>query len=150
MPKVFSSILPIVGSAIGGPFGGAAGSALGGLMGGIGGGSKKSSGPPAPAPYKPAAIQGLTTPGSLSKFGGMPLDQQVSNIATQGVYGQGNGPEESKYFTNLVNNQLVDQSGSTKSLDTLSPIQNSYLSQLGFGGHTDTTKLLEQLSKFTG
>lgn len=90
--------------------------------------------------------QGL--PESLTAIGGLNPNQQASNLATQGVYGGGLGPQEQSYFMNLVNRRLVDEGGQTQGLDQLNPIENSYLSQLGYGGYQNPKDLLEALSKW--
>lgn len=101
-----------------------------------------------PAAFSPKQSPSLQLPGSLSGLNGMDQNQQTSNLATQGVYGGGLGPEEQDYFKGLVNNQLVDPSGKTADIGSLSPIENSYLSQLGFGGYSNSKDLLGALSKW--
>lgn len=101
-----------------------------------------------PAPYTPTQSPQLQLPGSLSGLNGLAPDQQISNLATQGVYGQGLGPQEQSYFTNLVNNQLVDKSGNVSDISNVSPIENSYLSQLGLGGFSNSKDLLGAISKW--
>lgn len=77
-------------------------------------------------------------------------DQTLSGIATKGVYGGGNGPEEQKYFLNLVNNRLVDKSGNVAGdTSSLNPIENSYLAQLGLGGYSNPTDLLKGISNYS-
>lgn len=101
-----------------------------------------------PSPFKATRDPQLELPSSLSSFGSLAPEQQSSNIATQGVYGGGNGPQEEDYFTNMINRRLVDDSGNVDSdLSEVSPIENSYLSQMGLGGYGDATSLLEALSK---
>lgn len=91
--------------------------------------------------------QGL--PSSLKGFGGLDSGQQESNLANQGTYGGGLGPQENSYFLNLINRHLVDQSGKTSSASSLSPISQSYLQKLGFGGYgNNTNSLLEAISKW--
>lgn len=87
-------------------------------------------------------------PTSLNTLGGLTQDQQSTNLATQGVYGGGNGPQEQGYFENLINRRLVDPSGQTSDLSNLKPIEQSYLQKLGFGGYGDTSSLLEALTKW--
>lgn len=101
-----------------------------------------------PASFTPTQGPQLQLPGSLSGLDGLDTNQQTSNLATQGVYGGGLGPEEQSYFTGLVNNQLVDKSGNVGDIGSLSPIENSYLSQLGFGGYSNSNDLLGALSKW--
>lgn len=90
----------------------------------------------------------LQLPGSLAGLSNLTPDQQTSNLATQGVYGGGLGPQEQQYFTGLINNQLVDPSGKVGSTSSLSPIDNSYLSQLGFGGYSNSKDLLGAISQW--
>lgn len=102
-----------------------------------------------PAPFKPVRQKEQNLPVSLSAFGGLTPGQQSSNIANQGVYGTGLGPQESSYFLNLINRRLIDQSGKVASdTSSISPIENSYLSQLGLGGWTNPNSLLESISKY--
>lgn len=101
-----------------------------------------------PAPYAPKQAPQLQLPGSLSGLQGLSPDQQISNLATQGVYGGGNGPQEQSYFANLVNNQLVDKSGNVSPISNVNPIENSYLSQLGLGGYSNSKDLLGAISKW--
>lgn len=134
------------------------GSALGGFAGGNFAQSlapQKSSSQPTvdnnsltPAPFTPTRAPQIQLPGSLSGLSSMTPDQQTSNLATQGVYGGGLGPQEQSYFTNLVNNQLVDPSGKVGNISSLSPIEDSYLSQLGLGGQSNSTDLLGAISKW--
>lgn len=104
--------------------------------------------PMGPAPFTPTRSPQLNLPGSLSGFAGLDPNQQSSNLATQGVYGGGNGPDEEDYFTNMINRRLVDDAGQVDSdLSEINPIESSYLSQLGLGGYGDSRSLLEALSK---
>lgn len=101
-----------------------------------------------PAAFSPKNNPQLQLPGSLTGLSSLTPDQQTSNLATQGVYGGGLGPEEQQYFTGLVNNQLVDPSGKVGNTSSLSPIENSYLSQLGFGGYSNSNDLLGAISNW--
>lgn len=101
---------------------------------------------PEPSPFEPTREPQLQLPGSLSSFNSLDPNQQSSNIATQGVYGGGNGPEEENFFTNMINRRLVDDSGQVdQDLSEINPIESSYLSQLGLGGYTNPSSLLEAL-----
>lgn len=105
--------------------------------------------PAAPAAFKPVQATQQELPGSLSGLSSLTQDQQSSNLANQGVYGGGLGPEEQSYFQNLINRRLVDQSGNVdQNFNDISPIENSYLSQAGFGGYSNPKDLLEALSKW--
>lgn len=102
-----------------------------------------------PAPFNPKQQDQQDLPDSLSSFGSLTPEQQSSNIATKGVYGGGNGPQENSYFLNLINRRLVDQSGHVdQNLSDVNPIENSYLSNLGLGGYGNTKSLLEAISKW--
>lgn len=98
-----------------------------------------------PAGFNPTQESQLQLPNSLSGFSSLDPNQQSSNIATQGVYGSGNGPQEEDYFTNLINRRLVDESGNVdQDLSEINPIENSYLSQLGISGDNPSS-ILEAL-----
>lgn len=102
-----------------------------------------------PAAFVPKQQDAQGLPGSLQGFGGLDSGQQESNLANQGTYGGGLGPQENSYFLNLINRHLVDQSGKTSSASSLSPISQSYLQKLGFGGYgNNTNSLLEAISKW--
>lgn len=98
--------------------------------------------------FTPSRTDAGAAPGSFSQFAGQPQDQMTSNIANKGVYGGGNSPDESKYFLNLVNNQLVDPNGHVNDMSSLSPIESSYLSKLGLGGYGNSTDLLKGISNY--
>lgn len=103
----------------------------------------------APTPFSPSRQAQIDTPGSLSGIASLTPEQQASNIATQGVYGSGGGPEEQAYFTNLINRRLVDESGNVdENTGDVSPIEKSYLAQLGLGGYSNNKDLLEAISKW--
>lgn len=132
----------IANTSVGGALGSYAGSSLGQPK-------PKQAGNAGPSPFSPRQEAAMSLPGSLSGFAGLAPDQVSSNIANQGVYGGGNGPEEQNYYLNLVNRRLVDESGRTDSdlNDISNPIERSYLSQLGLGGHNDPRSLLEAISR---
>jgi hypothetical protein len=136
----------LIGSALGKYAGNSIAGSLGeSLMGGEEESAPSSSGP---APFVPGRDAQLELPSSLSSFGSLAPEQQSSNLATQGVYGGGLGQQEQDYFTNMLNRRLVDDSGQVDAdLSEVSPIENSYLSQIGLGGYGDARSLLEALSK---
>lgn len=101
-----------------------------------------------PAAFRPTRADEQKTPNSLQGFGSLNQDQQLSNIATKGVYGTGLGPQENQYFLNLVNRRLVDESGGVGDVNNLDTIDRSYLSQLGFGGYNNSNDLLEAIGKW--
>lgn len=99
--------------------------------------------------YKPSQMGAMGLPGSLSSLSGLSPQQQASNIATRGVYGQGNGPDETSYFNNLINRQLVDPSGNVApNTSSINPVENSYLSQIGLGGYSSPTDLLKKIGSY--
>lgn len=102
-------------------------------------------------PFAPQAVGIGSAPGSLNSMASLTPQQQASSLATQGVYGGGNGPQEQGYFGNLIQNQLYPSAGHQQDLSTLSPVENDYLGKLGFGGYGNSgssSNLLEQLSKW--
>ena len=133
-------------------YGDVLGTAAGGLVGGQLGASMVPPRPTSndPVPYIPSQQAAMTSPGSLSQYSGLSPDQQLSGIATKGVYGGGNSPDENKYFLNLVNHDLVDPTGKVGNMSQLNPVENSYLGQLGLGGYGSTTDLLKGISNYAG
>lgn len=131
-----------LGSVIGGSLGSSLGeSALGS------GPSVDAAGPKAPTPFSASREGELSLPGSLSSFSGLSPIQLGTNLATRGVYGGGEGPEESNYFLNMINRRLVDDSGAVdEGFGDIAPIESSYLDTLGFGGKKNPKDLLEALS----
>lgn len=97
-------------------------------------------------PYAPTQANAAAAPKSLNSMSSLTGNQQASSLATQGVYGGGNGPDEQGYYANLLNRQLT--TGGLQPLSSLSPIEQSYNNKLGFGGATDTTSLLGALNKW--
>jgi hypothetical protein len=96
--------------------------------------------------FKPSQQAEKETPFSIQGLGSLTANQQSSNIANQGVYGRGNGPEENSYFLNLLNRRLVDETGKVDSdLSEINPIETSYLKQLGIGGYSNPTSLLQAI-----
>lgn len=137
----------IAGSSLGGALGGFAGNSIGGDLGlGLSGGMDQ--GMSGPAAFSPTRQDAQNAPSSFSGLGDLTGEQQTSNLANQGVYGGGLGPDEQSYFLNLVNRQLVDPSGQTQDMSSLQPIENSYLQQLGLGGYGNSQDLLEAISKW--
>lgn len=134
---VFGQATP--GSAIGGAIGGSvANNAAQSAMPSLFTDPTLSSGP---AGFSPSKQDQASLPGSLSSYSGLNPQQQASNLATQGVYGGGNGPQETNYFLNQVNRQLFDQNGNVASNMNLPPVELSYLNQLGISGSSPTDYL---------
>lgn len=109
-------------------------------------------GPPHTSPtpgWTPSQSAASSLPPSLSGLQTLNPGQQASNLATQGTFGGGIGPQEESYYTNLLNRQLVDTTGKVSDLSSLSPIENTYNQQLGLGGYTNSTDLLKALSSWS-
>lgn len=146
-----------IASALGGGVGRAASTALStpisSIVGGVAGNniaSQYAPGPtPAgpPAPWAPTRAGAAGLPSSLNSMSSLTPEQQASGLATQGVYGGGNGPQEQAYYGNLINRQLVNSGGQVSSLSSLSPIEQSYNSKL-FGDQADSNSLLKALSQW--
>lgn len=125
--------------------------ALGGYAGNaLGAGLFSSSGQQQakkPAGFVPSRQSEQEAPTSLQGFGSLNPNQQSTNLATQGVYGGGLGPQEQNYFLNLINRQVVDDGGNVQE-GQIDPIESSYLQNLGLGGHDNPRDLLEAISKW--
>lgn len=142
-----SDVGSVLGDLGGTTLGRAAGSVLGGnILGSFapqGQGSRAGS-----YPYVPTQAAAAALPKSINSMSSLTPQQQASGLATQGLYGGGIGPEEQSYYGNLLNRQLVDNGGNVSPLSSLSPIEQSFNSKLGFGGETDSNSLLQALSKW--
>lgn len=132
------------------------GSIIGGAIGsGIAGSATQSALPnlftsptQSPPGWSPSEQSASTLPGSLSSYSSLNPNQQASNLATRGVYGGGNGPDETNYFLNLANRSLFDQGGNVAAnTNNLAPIDMSYLNQLGISG-TTPTDILQGISRY--
>lgn len=137
-----------IGSSLGAAAGSSFGADLGGKLGsqimpGIGGTLDMSQ-----SPFSPSRQGAMGLPSSLSGMAGGDPFQQATNIATKGVYGGGQGKDENQYFLNLINRQLVDPSGNVNGMQSINPIESSYLSQLGLGGYNNSNDLLQGISKY--
>lgn len=130
-----------LGSSIGSDIGNQAGSAI--MPGNTAGTLDLSQ-----SPFSPSRQGAMGLPGSLSGLAGGDPFQQATNIATKGVYGGGQGKDENNYFLNLINRQLVDPSGNVNGMQSINPIESSYLSQLGLGGYNNSNDLLQGISKY--
>lgn len=99
--------------------------------------------------FTPTRSPQMGLPQSLSQLSGLDPLQQGSNIASKGVYGGGVGPEETNYFLNLVNRNLVSDNGQVASdTSSINPVENSFLSQIGLGGFNNPTDLLKGISQY--
>lgn len=138
----------LANASIGSVLGGAYGSEMANNT--FGGGTEDTSiGYRGPTPFSPKQADAAELPASLSALGSLTDTQKSSNLANQGVYGSGIGPDEQKYFMNLLNRRLVDKGGNTSDLNTINPIERSYLSKLGLSGYANTNSLLEAMSKWS-
>lgn len=147
------------GSYVGNSIPAAIGStSIGSVLGGYAGNSiasdmtapKPKANPMAgPAPFQPKQQAEAGMPASLSGLSGLTGGQQATNLATQGVYGGGNGPEEQKYFVNMENRKLVDKSGKVSDMSGLTPIEQAYLQRIGLGGARNSKSLLEAMTKWS-
>lgn len=140
-----------LGSTLGNALGSSTtGSAIGSALGSNIGADAASFTPPTPGPtpFSPSQQAQAGIPQSLSQFSNLTPQQQASNIATKGVYGGGQGPDEQNYFLNLINRQLFDQTGKVATdTSSISPIENAYLNQLGISGSTPND-VLQGISKY--
>lgn len=136
-------------SIAGSSLGGALGSTLGGSIGGELGASLGAPKAKAASPWAPSQESQSSMPTSLlDSLGGMSPLQQSTNLASRGAYGGGLGPEEQKYFLNQENRRLVDESGNVSSMDSLSPVEMSYLQKMGLGGYSNSNDLLKAMSQW--
>ncbi len=110
---------------------------------GLGTTNTANAGTPA---FSPTRANVGDLPSSLSGLSGLSSRQQGTNIASQGVYGGGEGGGENQYFLNLINNRLMDN----PDMSELAPVENSYLAQLGLGGNTNVNDLLKGIQNYSG
>ncbi len=130
----------IIGSAVGANLGqGSAASTLDPLA------SPKSSSPA----WSPSQMAKMDLPSSLSSYQNLDPFQQATNIASRGVYGGGQGPQETNYFLNLINRNLVGANGQVANdTSSINPVENSFLNQIGLGGYKNPTDLLHNISNY--
>lgn len=103
-----------------------------------------------PTPWQPTQEAAATLPTSLSGYQNLDPLQQATNIATKGVYGGGEGKDETNYFTNLINRQLVNGQGQVAGdTSSVNPVENSFLSQIGLGGYSSPNDLLQKISNYS-
>lgn len=154
-PDLASSIGSIIGPS---NFGANLGSTLGSFAGSSIGSDLASSlvpqttgnvvGEGAMTAFKPKREEAKQTPFSLQGLGSLDPNQLSSNIATGGVYGGGQGPDEQDFFLNMINRRLVDDAGNVdQNLNDVSAIENSFLAQIGLGGINNAQDLLEAIYK---
>lgn len=104
--------------------------------------------PAGPKPFVPKQDAEQDLPPSLAGFGALSPMQRSTNLANQGVYGGGNGPEEQAYYVNQAQRRLVDPAGKVADQSIFNPIEQSYLQRLGLGGASSGMNLAELISKW--
>lgn len=122
----------LAGAGIGSSIGSSGGEMLGGMLNPPDQGKQMSFG------YSPSQQPSAGLPQSLSQFAGLNPNQQASNIATKGVYGGGNSPDETNYFMNLMNHSLFNNGQLANDTSGINPVQMNYLNQLGVSGSSPT------------
>lgn len=101
------------------------------------------------APFSPTEASQAALPSSLSSYQGLDPLQQATNIASKGVYGGGEGADETNYFNNLINRQLYGSNGQLAAdTSSINPVENSFLNQIGLGGYKSPTDLLQKISNY--
>lgn len=145
--SVFGSQTPgsLVGGAVGSTVGQAgAQSALPGLF------QSPTSTPAGPSPFMPTEAAQAALPASLSSYQNLDPLQQATNIASKGVYGGGEGADETNYFNNLINRQLYGSNGQLATdTSSINPVENSFINQIGLGGYSSPTDLLQKISNYS-
>lgn len=140
-------------SSFGSLVGGLEGQSIAGLVGGAG--AAPAADTPAPnvggpknADLPTSAPKAASLPSSLSGFNGLDSLQQGTGIATQGVYGGGTSGDESNYFTNLLQRQLIDDKGGYNDYGSnVNPTEESYLhNNLGLQFDPNTPSLLQAIA----
>ena len=135
------------------------GTALGSIAGGTLGNNLTTPPPAPPTPWSagyegneplPAGLSGGNNNPNLS---GLAPNQQASYIASQGLFGGGNGTDEQNFFSHLINNQLVPPGGNSQQgnpISSLAPVEDTYLQKLGFNtaNYGNPTSLLQALSQW--
>lgn len=112
-------------------------------------GASQDNSSPQMKSFQPTQQAELERPASLSGFSSLAPNQESTNIATQGVYGGGQGPSEQEYFLNLINRRLVDDAGNVdQDFGDIAPIESSYLDMLGYGGYNNVNSLLEAIAGY--
>lgn len=111
-------------------------------------GSKLPAAPAGPAPFQPKQEAEQDLPAGLTGFASLTPEQRSTNLATQGTYGGGLGPQEQEYYVNQAQRRLVDPAGKVGDPSSVfKPIELSYLKRLGLGG-TSGLNLAELISQW--
>lgn len=101
------------------------------------------------SPWQPTRQDQMNLPTSLSGYQNLDPLQQATNIASKGVYGGGQGKDETNYFNNLINRQLIGDNGQVAgNTNSINPVENSFLSQIGLGGYGSPGDLLQKISNY--
>lgn len=95
-----------------------------------------------------SAPKEASLPSSLSSFSSLDPLQQGTGIATQGLYGGGTSKDESDYFTNLLQRQLINNQGGYNDYSSnVNPTEESYLhNDLGLQFDPNTSSLLQAIA----
>lgn len=87
----------------------------------------------------------MELPGSLSNLSGLSDIQRTSQIATQGVEGQGSSKEGQDYFYNQIRRRLTDENSTA---DEVIPIEQNYLQRMGVAYQPGNVKsILEGIAR---
>jgi hypothetical protein len=103
---------------------------------------------PSNAPLPTSQPEAAALPSSLSQFSGLDPLQQLSGVATEGLYGGGTGAQEQNYFLNLLQRQLIGSQGGYQDYSTsVNPTTEAYLqNNLGLQFDPSTTSLLQAIA----
>lgn len=103
-----------------------------------------------PTPWQPTRQAQMNLPTSLSGYQNLDPLQQATNIASKGVYGGGQGKDETNYFLNLINRNLVSDTGQVAgNTESVNPVENSFLNQIGLGGYSSPGDLLQKINNYS-
>jgi len=146
--KIFSSLVPAgLGFLAGGPVG----AAIGGGLGLLAGNNQKQQSMPAPtisAPqFTPTRPQAATRPSTLGDLSNLDPMQERSALATRGSQGGGLGQDEQNYYLNLLQRNIMDESGNVGNTESLLPVERQYLNQSGYATDTGMNFLKSVQSK---
>lgn len=89
-------------------------------------------------PFKPKRPNEVAKPYDLfsksvggQTFSTLSPEQQRSYLATEGTYGAGLGDTEKNYYMNMLQRNLISDSGQLGDMNSLSPIERNYLTRQG-------------------
>jgi hypothetical protein len=87
----------------------------------------------------------MAIPGGMGELGNLSDVQRTSNIATQGVEGQGASPDAQAYFINQIRRRLTDANSTANEVN---PIEQSYLNRIGVSYQPgDVKSILEGIAR---